>query len=52
MAISSSYAKLSIFNTSRYHKLGGIVVIGIITYSFHLFMRWGKRKMVPWKGKG
>lgn len=29
----------------------GIIVIGIIAYSFDLFMRWVERKMVPWKGR-
>ena len=29
----------------------GIVVIGIIAYSFDLFMRWVERTLVPWKGR-
>lgn len=29
----------------------GIIVIGIIAYSFDLFMRWIERKVVPWKGR-
>ena len=29
----------------------GIIVIGVIAYSFDLFMRWLERKLVPWKGK-
>ena len=29
----------------------GIVVIGIIAYSFDLFMRWVERVLVPWKGR-
>ncbi len=29
----------------------GIVVIGIIAYSFDLLMRWIERKVVPWKGR-
>jgi len=29
----------------------GIIVIGIIAYSFDLFMRWVERKLVPWKGR-
>lgn len=30
----------------------GIVVIGIIAYSFDIFMRWVERVLVPWKGRG
>jgi len=29
----------------------GIIVIGIIAYSFDLFMRWLERTLVPWKGR-
>lgn len=29
----------------------GIIVIGIIAYSFDLLMRWVERKVVPWKGR-
>ena len=29
----------------------GIIVIGIIAYTFDLFMRWVERKVVPWKGR-
>jgi taurine transport system permease protein len=29
----------------------GIVVIGVIAYSFDLLMRWIERKVVPWKGR-
>lgn len=29
----------------------GIIVIGIIAYSFDLFMRWIEKKVVPWKGR-
>ncbi|MEM8743113.1 MAG: ABC transporter permease subunit [Pseudomonadota bacterium] len=29
----------------------GIIVIGIIAYSFDLFMRWIEKKAVPWKGR-
>lgn len=29
----------------------GIVVIGIIAYSFDLLMRWIERTVVPWKGR-
>lgn len=29
----------------------GIVMIGIIAYSFDLLMRWIERKVVPWKGR-
>ncbi len=29
----------------------GIIVIGIIAYSFDLFMRWIESKLVPWKGR-
>lgn len=29
----------------------GIIVIGIIAYSFDLLMRWIERKVVPWKGR-
>ncbi len=29
----------------------GIIVIGIIAYSFDLFMRWVERQLVPWKGR-
>lgn len=29
----------------------GIIVIGIIAYSFDLLMRWIEHKVVPWKGR-
>lgn len=29
----------------------GIIVIGVIAYSFDLFMRWVEKKLVPWKGR-
>ena len=29
----------------------GIIVIGVIAYTFDLFMRWVERKLVPWKGR-
>lgn len=29
----------------------GIIVIGVIAYSFDLLMRWVEFKLVPWKGK-
>jgi len=29
----------------------GIIVIGLIAYTFDLFMRWVERKLVPWKGR-
>lgn len=29
----------------------GIIVIGIIAYSFDLLRRWIERKVVPWKGR-
>ncbi len=29
----------------------GIIVIGVIAYSFDLLMRWVELKLVPWKGK-
>jgi taurine transport system permease protein len=29
----------------------GIVVIGVVAYTFDLFMRWVERRLVPWKGR-
>jgi len=29
----------------------GIIVIGVVAYLFDLLMRWGERKLVPWKGR-
>lgn len=29
----------------------GILVIGLLAWSFDLFMRWIERKLVPWRGK-
>lgn len=29
----------------------GIIVIGVVAYSFDLLMRWVEHKVVPWKGK-
>ena len=29
----------------------GIIVIGVVAYSFDLLMRWVERKVVPWKGR-
>ncbi len=29
----------------------GIIVIGVIAYSFDLLMRWVEHRLVPWKGK-
>ena len=30
----------------------GIILIGIIGYGIDILMRWGERKLVPWKGRG
>ncbi|WP_237157051.1 ABC transporter permease subunit [Photobacterium rosenbergii] len=30
--------------------IAGIMIIGLIAYSFDLFMRWLEKKLVPWKG--
>jgi taurine transport system permease protein len=30
----------------------GIIVIGVIAYTFDLLMRWAERRLVPWKGRG
>ncbi|MGR5063370.1 ABC transporter permease subunit [Photobacterium sp. DNB22_13_2] len=30
--------------------IAGIIIIGLIAYSFDLFMRWLEVKLVPWKG--
>ena len=29
----------------------GIIVIGVVAYTFDLLMRWVERKLVPWKGR-
>ena len=29
----------------------GIIVIGVVAYTFDLFMRWVERVLVPWKGR-
>ena len=29
----------------------GIIVIGVVAYTFDLLMRWIERKLVPWKGR-
>ncbi len=29
----------------------GIIVIGIIAYLFDMLMRYGEKKLVPWKGR-
>lgn len=29
----------------------GIIVIGVVAYTFDLFMRWVERRLVPWKGR-
>ena len=29
----------------------GIGVIGVLAYWFDLFMRWGQRRLVPWRGR-
>jgi taurine transport system permease protein len=29
----------------------GIIVIGVVAYSFDLLMRWAERRLVPWKGR-
>lgn len=29
----------------------GIAVIGVVAYTFDLFMRWVERRLVPWKGR-
>jgi len=29
----------------------GIIVIGVIAYTFDLLMRWAERRLVPWKGR-
>ena len=29
----------------------GIVVIGVVAYTFDLLMRWVERRLVPWKGR-
>ena len=29
----------------------GIIVIGVVAFTFDLMMRWAERKLVPWKGK-
>ena len=29
----------------------GIIVIGVVSYTFDLLMRWIERKLVPWKGR-
>ncbi|MGF1702012.1 ABC transporter permease subunit [Photobacterium makurazakiensis] len=30
--------------------VAGIIIIGLIAYTFDLFMRWTEKKLVPWKG--
>jgi taurine transport system permease protein len=30
----------------------GIIVIGVIAYTFDLLMRWAEHRLVPWKGRG
>ena len=44
-----------VLNASRYLATDivflGIIVIGLIAYSFDLLMRWVERTFVPWKGK-
>lgn len=32
--------------------LMGILVIGTVAWGFDLLMRWGERRLVPWKGRG
>ena len=29
----------------------GIIVIGVVAYTFDLFMRWVEKILVPWKGR-
>ncbi|MBC7480618.1 MAG: ABC transporter permease subunit [Rhizobacter sp.] len=29
----------------------GVIVIGVVAYTFDLLMRWIERKLVPWKGR-
>lgn len=29
----------------------GIIVIGVVAYTFDLFMRWIEKRLVPWKGR-
>ena len=44
-----------VLNAARYLATDivflGIIVIGLIAYSFDLVMRWVERTFVPWKGK-
>ncbi len=44
-----------VLNAARYLATDivflGIIVIGLIAYSFDLIMRWFERTFVPWKGK-
>ena len=44
-----------VLNAARYLATDivflGIIVIGLIAYSFDLVMRWFERTFVPWKGK-